>query len=97
MMFTRWFTVQSLLHPGLVDVVETLTAVAFLLTESRAAWPMFVGAAIVGVVTVLLTEAIRVYGKVEHGAAMGVVFSILFASGLILLRQAADHVDLDPG
>jgi manganese/zinc/iron transport system permease protein len=28
---------------------------------------------------------------------MGVVFSILFAIGLILIRQAADHVDLDPG
>jgi len=26
-----------------------------------------------------------------------VVFSILFALGLILIRQAADHVDLDPG
>jgi manganese/zinc/iron transport system permease protein len=28
---------------------------------------------------------------------MGVVFTTLFALGLILIRQAADHVDLDPG
>ena len=27
---------------------------------------------------------------------MGVVFTTLFAIGLILIRQAADHVDLDP-
>lgn len=28
---------------------------------------------------------------------MGVVFSLFFALGLILIRQATDHVDLDPG
>jgi manganese/zinc/iron transport system permease protein len=28
---------------------------------------------------------------------MGVVFTVLFAIGLIVMRRAADHVDLDPG
>lgn len=51
----------------------------------------------VGALTALLTQVITRYGKVEHGAAMGVVFSVLFAIGLVLIRQAADHVDLDPG
>ncbi len=32
MTFARWLTVQSLMHPGVVDVVETVTAVALLLT-----------------------------------------------------------------
>src|SRR5690606_9017968 len=72
-------------------------AVAFLLTGSRASLPMFIGAAIVGVLTAVFTEWIRNVGKVEESASMGVVFTALFAVGLILIVQAADRVDLDPG
>jgi manganese/zinc/iron transport system permease protein len=72
-------------------------AVAFLVTGSRASIPMFVGAAIVGVLTALFTEWIRGLGKVDEGASMGVVFTALFALGLLLVVRAADTVDLDPG
>lgn len=87
----------SLMGDAISHAVLPGLAIAFILTGSRSSWPMFVGAIAVGGLTALLTEAITRYGKVEHGAAMGVVFSILFAVGLILIRQAADHVDLDPG
>ncbi len=74
--------------PGLV--------VAFLVAGTRASWPMFVGAALAGVATVVLVEVVKKLGRVESGAAMGVVFSILFALGVLLLeRAAARHVDLD--
>src|SRR5690606_3082309 len=59
--------------------------------------PMFVGAAVVGIVTAVLTQWIRALGKVDEGASMGVVFTTLFALGLVMIVQAADHVDLDPG
>lgn len=68
---------------------------AFLLTGSRASLPMFIGAAVVGVLTALLTEWVRRFGKVDEGASMGVVFTALFALGLIMIRRAADKVDLD--
>ncbi len=87
----------SLMGDAISHAVLPGLAIAFLITSSRAAWPMFAGAVIVGVITALLTQVITRYGKVEHGAAMGVVFSILFAIGLVLIRQVADHVDLDPG
>src|SRR5690606_38444724 len=58
---------------------------------------MFIGAVIVGVLTALFTEWIRGFGKVDEGASMGVVFTSLFALGLVMIVQAADHVDLDPG
>ena len=58
---------------------------------------MFAGAAIVGVLTVLLTELARHYGRVDEGASIGVVFTFLFAVGLLMIVQAADRVDLDPG
>jgi len=74
--------------PGLV--------VAFLITSTRSPLVMFVGAATAGVMTVVLVEFIKRFGRVEPGAAMGVVFSVLFALGVLLIERAAvRHVDLD--
>ncbi len=74
--------------PGLV--------IAFLLTTSRHPAAMFAGAALAGVATVVLVELVKKLGRVEPGAAMGVVFSVLFALGVLLMRQAAaDQIDLD--
>ena len=49
-----------------------------------------------GLLTVWLTELIRKYGKVEESAAIGVVFTSLFAVGLIMMVRAGDKIDLDP-
>jgi manganese/zinc/iron transport system permease protein len=56
---------------------------------------MFIGAAGAGVATVVLVELVRKLGGVESGAAMGVVFSVLFALGVIMIEQVARLVDLD--
>lgn len=87
---------MSLMGDAISHAVLPGLAIAFLISHSREPLPMFFGAVIAGGFTALLTQAITRYGNVEEGAAMGVVFSILFAIGLILIRQAADHVDLDP-
>lgn len=74
--------------PGLV--------IAFLIASTRSPLAMFGGAAIAGLVTVALVELVKRLGRVEPGAAMGVVFSVLFALGVLLIEQAAlRHVDLD--
>jgi len=74
--------------PGLV--------IAFLVTATRGPVAMFVGAAAAGVATVVLVEVVKKLGRVESGAAMGVVFSVLFALGVLLIERAAvRHVDLD--
>ncbi len=74
--------------PGLV--------IAFLIASTRSPLVMFLGAAIAGVATVVLVELVKKLGRVEPGAAMGVVFSILFALGVLLIERAAvRHVDLD--
>ncbi len=88
---------MSLMGDAISHAVLPGLAIAFLITGSRASIPMFVGAAIVGVLTALLTELIRGYGKVDEGASMGVVFTGLFALGLVLIVQVADTVDIDPG
>ena len=74
--------------PGLV--------IAFLVASSRSPLAMLAGAAVAGVVTVVLVELVKKLGRVEPGAAMGVVFSVLFALGVLLIERAAvRHVDLD--
>jgi manganese/zinc/iron transport system permease protein len=88
---------MSMMGDAISHAVLPGLAVAFFLTDSRASLPMFVGAAIVGVLTALFTEWVRGFGKVDEGASMGVVFTALFALGLLMVVQAADHVDLDPG
>lgn len=88
---------MSMMGDAISHAVLPGLAVAFLITGSRASVPMFIGAALAGVLTALFTQWISRFGNVDRGAAMGIVFTTLFAIGLILIRQAADHVDLDPG
>ena len=87
---------MSMLGDAITHAVLPGLAVAFLISESRSSLPMFLGAVIVGVLTALFTEWIRRFGKVDEGASMGVVFTSLFALGLIMIVQTADRVDLDP-
>lgn len=88
---------MSMMGDAISHAVLPGLAVGFLLTGSRHSFAMFVGAAIVGVLTAVFTEWIRKFGRVERSAAMGVVFTTLFALGLVLIVRTADRVDLDPG
>lgn len=86
---------QSMLGDGISHAVLPGLAIAFLMTGSRDVLPMILGAIIAGVLTAVLTQAVQRLGQVESGAALGVVFCGLFATGLILIRVASDRVDLD--
>jgi len=88
---------MSMMGDAISHAVLPGLAIAFLLTGSRASLPMFIGAAVAGVLTAVFTEWVRGFGKVDESASMGVVFTVLFALGLLLVVQAADSVDLDPG
>jgi len=88
---------MSMMGDAISHAVLPGLAIAFLSTGTRASVPMFFGAAIAGVLTALFTQWIARFGNVDRGAAMGIVFTTLFAIGLIMIRQAADKVDLDPG
>ena len=57
---------------------------------------LFAGATAIGVLTAWLTEAVRRLGRVEAGAALGVVYTSLFALGLLVLRNRADAVHIEP-
>lgn len=88
---------MSMMGDAISHAVLPGLAIAFLITQARASLMMFIGAAVVGVLTAVFTQWISRLGNVDRGASMGIVFTTLFALGLILIVQAADHVDLDPG
>ncbi len=88
---------MSMMGDAISHAVLPGIAMGFLLTGARSSVPMFIGAAVTGILTAVLTQAVSRFGRVDYGAAMGLVFTSFFAIGLILIVQAADHVDLDPG
>lgn len=69
-------------------------ALAFLLTHSRATWLMLAGATAFGLLAAFLVQALH-RGGVREDASMGVVFTSLFAVGVVLVSAFAGSIDLD--
>lgn len=87
---------RSLMGDAISHAVLPGLVVAFIVAQDSSPVAMLLGAIAAGVVTVLLSEAVRRFGRVEPGAAMGVVFCGLFALGVLLLERAAvRQIDLD--
>lgn len=89
---------QALIGDAISHVVLPGIVVAFLLTGAVTAWPMMLGAAGAALVSVILIEAIRRLGQIETGAAMGVVFTAMFAGGVLLLERSdtsSVHLDVE--
>ena len=72
-------------------------AIGFFFTGARSNWIAGIGAIVAGFLTAFLSQWLKRFGKVDEGAAMGVVFTTLFATGLLLIVRGADSVELDPG
>ncbi len=87
---------MSMMGDAISHAVLPGIAIAFILTGSRVGGPVLVGAAGFGVLASMLVHVVRRSGRLDDGAAMGVVFTVLFAVGLILIEQAARHVDIHP-
>jgi len=88
---------MSLLGDAISHAVLPGLAAAFLITGSRAALPMLAGAMVVGVLTAACSAGLSRWGRVSEDAAMGVVFTSLFALGVVMITRAASQVDLDAG
>ncbi|KUJ78933.1 metal ABC transporter permease [Ruegeria profundi] len=89
---------QALIGDAISHVVLPGIVVAFILTGTISTWPMMLGAAGAAIVSVVMIEAIRRLGQIEPGAAMGVVFTTMFAGGVLLLEQtdtSSVHLDVE--
>lgn len=70
-------------------------ALAFLWSQSRALWVMVPGAFVAGWLTTFLIDGVQRWSRIKADAALGIVFSVLFAFGVVLITVYADHIDLD--
>lgn len=87
---------MSLLGDAIAHAVLPGLVVAFLFSGTLHLGWMFLGASVVGLLTSLLVQLLHRQGGVGEDAAMGVVFTSLFALGVVLIRRYGQHVDLDP-
>ncbi|MEO0665272.1 MAG: metal ABC transporter permease [Pseudomonadota bacterium] len=87
---------QALIGDAISHVVLPGIVVAFVLTGTVTTIPMLLGAATASIIAVILIEAVKRLGKIEPGAAMGVVFTTMFAAGVLMLEQTdTSNVHLD--
>ena len=80
---------DAISHTVLLGIVG-----AYLISSSMEGLYMFVGALIVGLLTALFVQLLHSSG-VQSDAAIGVVFTSLFALGVILLSLYAGRIHLD--
>jgi len=87
---------QALIGDAISHVILPGIVVAFLLTGVVTTGPMLLGAAAAAMLAVAAIEFIRRMGRIESGAAMGVIFTAMFAGGVFLLEQSdTSSVNLD--
>jgi len=68
--------------------------IAFLISGSRDSLFMLLGAAVIGLITVFLIQLFHQSG-VQSDASIGVVFTALFAVGVVLVSVYTRDIDLD--
>jgi manganese/zinc/iron transport system permease protein len=91
---------QSLLGDAMSHAALPGVALAFLLTDSKASLPLLLGAVAAGWVGTLVVMAIVRTTRVKDDAALGIVLSVFFGVGLLLLtliqkRPDASQAGLD--
>lgn len=69
--------------------------IGFFLTEDLNSPWLILLAAVTGVITVVLVEAIQKTGLVKEDTAIGLVFPSLFSIGVILIAKNANDIHLD--
>ena len=81
---------DSITHTILLGIV-----LAFFLTHDLVSPFLIVGAALMGVITVWLTETLTKTRLVSEDSAIGIVFPLLFSIAIILITRYAGSVHLD--
>lgn len=81
---------DSITHTILLGIV-----LAFFITHDLSSPLLIVGAALMGVITVWLTEMLSRTRLLAEDAAIGVVFPLLFSIAIILITRYAGAVHLD--
>lgn len=81
-------TRQSMLGDAMGHVVLPGIVIAFVLAGTTATWVMLAGAFAAALFSALLVEFLRRATRIEASAALGSVFTAMFALGVLLLEQS---------
>ena len=86
---------QALIGDAISHSVLLGIVLAFLLTDSRSLPIMLTGAVIIGLVTAWLSDTLHRVSRLQSDASIGIVFTLFFALGVILISMYAGQIDLD--
>lgn len=81
---------DAITHTILLGIV-----IAFFITNSLTSPLLIIGAALMGVFTVFLTETLNKTKLVSEDSAIGIVFPLLFSIAIIIISKYAGSVHLD--
>ncbi|XOZ34765.1 metal ABC transporter permease [Halomonadaceae bacterium KBTZ08] len=86
---------NSMLSDAISHSIVFGIVVVWLLTKAQTGPFQIAGAALTGVLTVFLTEMVAQTRRVKRDAAIGLVFPVLFAAGVLLLNLFARDIHID--
>ncbi len=87
---------MSLLGDALSHSVLAGVAAVYLVTGRADPIPMLIGALLAGITTAVLTQFVHKNAAVPEDSSIGIVFTSLFAFGVVVVSQAEHfHLDLD--
>lgn len=81
---------DAISHSVLLGIVG-----GYLLSGSRSIGIMLISATLIGLLTAWLSNALHRLGKLQTDASIGIVFTLFFALGVILISMFSSQVDLD--
>ncbi|TWT35518.1 Manganese transport system membrane protein MntB [Posidoniimonas corsicana] len=87
----------SLMGDALSHAVLPGLVIAFVVSGSSGPIPMFLGALAAGIATTFLTQAVQRFGRLAPDASLGVVYTTLFAIGVLLVKRyfSEDRIHFD--
>ena len=86
---------MSMMSDAITHTILLGIVVAFFMTHSLSSPLLIVGAALMGVLTVFLTEMLNSTKLVSEDSAIGIVFPLLFSIAIIAISKYAGSVHLD--
>lgn len=86
---------QALLGDAISHSVLLGIVLAYLITETNNLLAMLTGAVIIGLFTAWLSESLHKISRIQSDASIGIVFTLFFSIGVILVSLYTGHIDLD--
>lgn len=85
---------QAMMADAISHTVLLGIVLAYMITQQLSGSAMLVGGILAGILTAFLVQMLNSL-KVQHDASLGIVFTTLFAIGVILISTSVGNVHLD--